>query len=130
MSAHLKQDKPHTANRLDDMKQSILGKPVSRIDGLAKVTGTATYSAEYTIENCAEGVLVPATITRGKVKRIDKDSVLAMPGVLAVIDDERPATHAAQGTANEAPRQSPRTVCYWGQPIALVVAEGSRGAGP
>ena len=123
MSAHLKQDKPHTANRLDDMKQSILGKPVSRIDGLAKVTGTATYSAEYTIENCAEGVLVPATITRGKVKRIDKDSVLAMPGVLAVIDDERLTTRAAQGTANEAPRQSPRTVCYWGQPIALVVAE-------
>ncbi|MFT6608365.1 MAG: xanthine dehydrogenase YagR molybdenum-binding subunit [Qipengyuania sp.] len=32
-------------------------------------------------------------------------------------------TRAAQGTANEAPQQSPQTVCYWGQPIALVVAE-------
>ena len=123
MSAHLKQDKPDTANRLDDMKQGVLGKPIPRIDGLAKVTGTATYAAEYSPENCAEGVLVTATITRGEVVRMDKDSVLSMPGVIAVIDDERLTTRAAQGTANEAPRQSPRTVCYWGQPIALVVAE-------
>lgn len=123
MSAHLKQDKPDTANRLDDMKQGVLGKPLSRIDGLAKVTGTATYAAEYSPENCAEGVLVTATITRGEVTRIDKDSVLSMPGVIAVIDDERLTTRAAQGTANKAPQQSPRTVCYWGQPIALVVAE-------
>ena len=46
-----------------------------------------------------------------------------MPGVIAVVDDERLTTRAAQGTANEAPQQDPRTVCYWGQPIALVVAE-------
>ena len=123
MSAHLKQDKPDTANRLDDMKQGVLGKPLSRIDGLAKVTGTATYAAEYPAENCAEGVLVTSAITRGEVTQIDKDVVLSMPGVIAVIDDERLTTRAAQGTANEAPRQSPRAVCYWGQPIALVVAE-------
>ncbi len=123
MSAHLKQDKPATDNRLDDMTQGILGKPVSRVEGLAKVTGTAPYSAEYPIEGCAEGVLVTATITRGEVTRIDKNSVLSMPGVIAVIDDERLTTRAAQGTANKAPKQSPRKVCYWGQPIALVVAE-------
>ncbi|WP_336985344.1 xanthine dehydrogenase family protein molybdopterin-binding subunit [Altererythrobacter aquiaggeris] len=123
MSAHLKQDKPDTANRLDDMKQGIIGQPLPRVDGLAKVTGTATYAAEYRMENCAEGVLVTATITRGEVTLIDKDSALSMPGVIAVIDDERLTTRAAQGTADEAPRQSPQTVCYWGQPIALVVAE-------
>ncbi|KLI63136.1 xanthine dehydrogenase family protein molybdopterin-binding subunit [Aurantiacibacter marinus] len=123
MSAHLKQDEPDTSNRLDNMRQGVLGKPLSRIDGLAKVTGTATYSAEYSPENCAEGVLVTATITRGVVTRIDKDSVLSMPGVISVIDDARLTTRAAQGTADEAPQQSPRTVCYWGQPIALVVAE-------
>ncbi len=123
MSAHLKQDKPDTDNRLDDMNQGVLGKPLSRIDGLAKVTGTATYAAEYSPQNCAEGVLVTATITRGEVTRTDKDSALSMPGVIAVIDDERLTTRAAQGTADEAPQQSPRTVCYWGQPIALVVAE-------
>ncbi|MGY8974531.1 MAG: xanthine dehydrogenase family protein molybdopterin-binding subunit [Sphingomonadales bacterium] len=123
MSAHLKQDEPDTANRLDSMKQGVIGKPLSRVEGLAKVTGTAPYAAEYPVDDCAEGVLVTATITRGEIVRIDKDSVLGRPGVIAVIDDERLTTRAAQGTANEAPQQSPQTVCYWGQPIALVVAE-------
>ena len=123
MSAHLKQDEPDTANRLDSMKQGVIGKPLSRVEGLAKVTGTAPYAAEYPVDGCAEGVLVTATITRGEIVRIDKDSVLDRPGVIAVIDDERLTTRAAQGTANEAPQQSPQTVCYWGQPIALVVAE-------
>lgn len=123
MTAFLKQDQPDTANVLDRMKQGIIGEPLPRIEGLAKVTGTALYAAEYRTDDCAEGVLVTATITRGTVTSIDKDSVLGMPGVIAVIDDERLTTRAAQGTASEAPQQDPRTVCYWGQPIALIVAE-------
>ena len=123
MTAHLKQDEPDTANRLDAMEQGIIGKPISRVEGLAKVTGTAPYAAEYPVDNCAEGILVTATITRGEVTGIDASSVMDMPGVIAVIDDERLTTRAAQGTANEAPQQKPRTICYWGQPVALVVAE-------
>ena len=123
MSAHLKQDEPDTANRLDGMKQGVIGQPLSRVEGMAKVTGTAPYAAEYPVENCAEGVLVTATIARGEVTGIDRDSVLGMPGVIAVIDDDRLITRPAQGTAGEAPEQGPRGIDYWGQPIALVVAE-------
>lgn len=123
MIAHEKQDKPDTANRLDGMKQGVLGKAISRLEGLAKVTGTALYAAEYPVENCAEGVLVTATITRGVVNAIDTKAALALPGVIAVIDDPRLTTRAAQGTADEAPQQDPARVCYWGQPVALVVAE-------
>ncbi|WP_100259696.1 xanthine dehydrogenase family protein molybdopterin-binding subunit [Qipengyuania seohaensis] len=123
MTVHLKQDKPDDSNRLDGMKQGVLGKGISRVEGMPKVTGTAPYSAEYPIADCAEGVLVTSTITRGKVVSIDKDAALSMPGVIAVIDDPAMTTRAAQGTADEAPQQEPGTVCYWGQPIALVVAE-------
>lgn len=123
MSAHLKQDEPITTNRLDGMRQGIIGKALPRIEGLAKVTGTAPYAAEYPIANLANGVFVTATIASGEVISIDRDAVLAMPGVLAVIDDPRLTTRAAQGTANEAPQQGPTKVSYWGQPIALVVAE-------
>ena len=108
MSVHFKQDEPDTSNRLDDMKQGVIGAPLPRVEGMAKVTGTAPYAAEYPVENCAEGVLVTSTITRGEVTRIDKDSVLSMPGVIAVIDDERLITRPAQGTANEAPQQKPK----------------------
>ena len=48
MSAHLKQDEPVTSNRLDGMKQGIVGQPLSRIDGLAKVTGTHASTTTYT----------------------------------------------------------------------------------
>ncbi|MEC7818807.1 MAG: xanthine dehydrogenase family protein molybdopterin-binding subunit [Pseudomonadota bacterium] len=123
MTAHLKQDEPDTENFLDTMKQGVLGKPVSRVEGLAKVTGTAPYAVEYPVENAAEGVMVTATIVRGEVVSIDKASALEMPGVLAVIDDERLTTRAAQGTAGEAPQQGPSKVFFWGQPIAVVVAE-------
>ncbi|MBL4641042.1 MAG: xanthine dehydrogenase family protein molybdopterin-binding subunit [Verrucomicrobiales bacterium] len=123
MSTHFKHDEPVETNRLDDMKQGVIGKPLPRIEGLAKTTGSAPYAAEYVIENAAEGVLVGATITRGEVLSIDHDSVLDMPGVLGVIEDPKLTTRAAQGTAGEAPQQQPGTVCYWGQPIALVVAE-------
>lgn len=123
MKHHMKQDEPVSDNFLDTTARGIVGAPVARVDGFAKVTGRATYSAEYPIENCAEGYLVTATITRGEVISLDSEVAHAMPGVIAVIDDSRLCTRAAQGTANEAPAQNPKQVCYWGQPIALVVAE-------
>ena len=41
MTVHFKQDKPDNSNRLDGMKQGVVGKSLPRIEGLAKVTGTA-----------------------------------------------------------------------------------------
>jgi len=46
MTVHFKQDKPDNSNRLDGMKQGVVGKSLPRIEGLAKVTGTAPYAAE------------------------------------------------------------------------------------
>ena len=123
MSAHMKQDEPVTDNRLDDMKQGVLGAPTRRIEGLLKVTGTAPYAAEYQVDDCLEGVVVTATIPKGEVTGIDRDSVTAMPGVVAVIDDPSLTARPAQGTAGEAPAQPARKVGYFGQPIAVVVAE-------
>lgn len=123
MTAHLKQNKPDKRNVLDGMKQGIIGKPISRSEGLLKVTGTATYAAEYHLENCLEGVIVTAPFAKGRVTAIDESSVMEMPGVITVISDERMIARAAQGTAGAAPLQKACDVDYWGQPIALVVAE-------
>ena len=123
MTHTVKFDEPDERNRLDHMAQGVIGKPLDRPDGPGKVSGAVPYSAEYAIENCLEGVLVNAAISSGKVTAIDKDAALAMPGVVAVIDDEKLATRAAQGGAGEAPEQNPRDIDYFAQPIALVVAE-------
>lgn len=123
MTGSLEMDRPDDRNRLDAMAQGVIGKPLDRPDGPAKVTGSARYAAEYAVENCAEGVLVTATISKGQVVAIDEASVRDMPGVIAVISDERMVARPAQGGAGESPVRNVRQVEYWGQPIALVVAE-------
>ena len=123
MTRHFKQDGATDGAALDAMAQGLLGKDVPRIDGLAKVTGTATYAAEWDQGDMAEGVFVTATIPRGRVTRIDDAKALEMEGVLAVLAPDRMTTRPAQGTAGEAPQQDPAQVFYWGQPVAVVVAE-------
>ncbi len=123
MTVHLKQDKPDERNLLDTMAQGVIGQPLNRPEGPLKVSGAATYAAEHRLDGALEGVLVGATIIKGKVLAIDNASVQQMPGVVAVISDKRMIARAAQGTAGEAPTHTIDTVCYWGQPVALVVAD-------
>lgn len=122
MSAHHKMDTKQP-DVLADMVQGIVGTAAPRRDGPLKVSGQAQYAAEFGDGSEAVGVLVRATVVKGKVTQIDEQALRAMPGVLAVITDERLLRNPAQGTANEAPVQGPRDVAYFGQPIALVVAE-------
>lgn len=114
---------PDERNLLDTMKQGVIGKPLDRPEGPLKVSGTATYSAEWKLDGCVEGMLVLADIPQGTVKSIHRDAVIGMPGVLAVLADEAMVRRSAQGTAGKAPVQDVHTVDYFGQPVALVVAE-------
>ena len=89
MTAHFKHDEPDTRNLLDHTVQGIIGKPLTRPEGLLKVTGSALYSAEYDVGDCLEGVLVTAPFAKGKITAIDERSALAMPGVVKIICDPR-----------------------------------------
>ncbi|MFW8595168.1 xanthine dehydrogenase family protein molybdopterin-binding subunit [Cribrihabitans neustonicus] len=122
MTEHLKMDKAQP-DVLDGMAQGTLGTPAPRREGPLKVCGQAPYAAEFGDGTEATGVLVRATIAKGRVTAMDKQAVLQLPGVLTVIDHARLLRNPAQGTANEAPAQGPDEVAYFGQPIALVVAE-------
>src|SRR5204862_4217589 len=57
---------------------SSLGKPTSRVDGRAKVTGVAKYAAEYNLADVAHGVVVSSAIAKGRIKRIDAGDALAV----------------------------------------------------
>lgn len=116
-------NQPDTRNRLDHMAQGIIGAPLDRPEGKLKVSGSAPYAAEYHLPQCAEGVLILAPIARGKVAKIDADSINHLPGILGVFADEAMLRRPAQGTAGKAPAQDASAVDYIGQPVALVVAE-------
>ena len=52
----LTMDKPHDTSLLDTGVQNVIGKPLPRVDGPKKVSGKATYAAEYKLDHLAYGV--------------------------------------------------------------------------
>ena len=84
-----------------------IGKPVSRVDGPAKVTGAAKYAAEFNEPNLAYGFVVSSAIAKGRIKSIDRTAALAVPGVIEVFaHDNRPSV--APRTRNIRTRQPRR----------------------
>ena len=71
---------------------SHLGKPASRVEGRAKVTGTAKYAAEYNVPGLAHGFVVSSTVAKGRIVRIHvADCASLVDGVLDVFTARAPA---------------------------------------
>jgi len=111
-----------------DPATGAVGTARPRIEGRAKVTGTADYAADVSMPDLAFGSVVVSTVSRARIHAIDTAAAEGSPGVLGVID---------HGTA---PRLNPEAghffgpdaallllqddvVPYAGWPLALVVAE-------
>ena len=116
------------ARLLDETGQGVIGTPMDRPDGPQKVSGRARYAADGTPEGTAHGVLVRATITKGRVAAIHADGIADLPGVIGVVSGPVFIRNPAQGMADAAPVQPGTRVDYHGQPIALVVAESFEAA--
>ena len=61
-----------------------IGQPISRVDGRLKVTGGATYAAEFDVPGQAHGAIVRSTITNGRIASIESAAAERAPGVIAV----------------------------------------------
>ncbi len=108
------------------------GMAVARVDGRAKVTGSAEYAAEIHAPDLAYGVVVSGTVAKGRIKRIDTEAARAVPGVLDVLTHENRPKMRSNDLAYKdmtAPGGSPfrplfSGEIFWsGQPVALVLAE-------
>ena len=75
---------------------TVVGTPVPRVDGPAKVSGAARYSAEISLAGTAYLAVVGATIASGRVVSIDAGAARAAAGVLAVLTAEDLPKIAAQ----------------------------------
>lgn len=111
--------------------KNIIGEDVSRLEGRLKVTGAATYSAEYALNRLVYAFPVQSTIAAGTIREMDTSEAERAAGVLAVI------TH--KNAPKLAPRPEPVTyqnrptraipvlqdvkVYEYGQYIGVVVAE-------
>ncbi len=108
------------------------GDAIARVDGRAKVTGAARYAAEHPAPDLAVGVVVGATIARGRIAALHLEAARAVTGVLAILSHEnRPKIRKLDLFYKDmtAPAGSPfkpfsgARILFSGQPVALVVAE-------
>ncbi|GHB81394.1 xanthine dehydrogenase family protein molybdopterin-binding subunit [Persicitalea jodogahamensis] len=107
---------------MEDVKKMV-GSPLSRIDGILKVTGKADYSLDHPIDNVAYAVLVKSTIAAGKIREVNSAQAEKTPGVLAVISHQNsPKLNEKGGIRGGALLQSPE-IKFFGQTIGMVVAE-------
>ncbi|WOI58031.1 xanthine dehydrogenase family protein molybdopterin-binding subunit [Palleronia sp. LCG004] len=105
------------------------GQPVTRRDGIAKVTGTATFAADNHPDGLLHAVYVPAAIARGRVADLDVSAAEAHPGVTHVFTPANRPDLA--GDPDDKPTRfsfrievlQDDTVRYAGQPIAIVLGE-------
>ena len=118
----MKFDTPATTNPIDQLK--VVGKPVDRIDGKLKTTGTAPYAYERhdVAPNAAYGVVVGAAIAKGKIVSIDSVAAKAAPGVLAIVIASE-VGRLGKAKRNTATLFAGPDVEHYHQAVALVVAE-------
>ncbi|KMS79435.1 carbon monoxide dehydrogenase [Streptomyces regensis] len=106
---------------------------VTRQDGPAKVTGAAVYAADHNVAEQLHAVLVGATVPAGRVSGYDVEEARREPGVVRVLT-ELPAVDKAFAelpspplATRFLPMQS-EVVHYFGQPVAMVLAESLEAA--
>ena len=113
------------------MTTAFIGQPVSRVDGRQKVTGAATYAAEFDQPGQVYGVIVRSTVANGRIASMDSTAAQRASGVLAVLTHRnapRLAYRRHKGLPDPATGERLHVlqddrVNHQGQPIALVIAE-------
>ena len=113
------------------MTTAFIGQPVSRVDGRQKVTGGATYAAEFDVPGQAHGAIVRSTVANGRIASIDSAAAERTPGIVAVLTHRNaPRLAYREHKAAVDPEVGERLhvlqddrVSHQGQPIALVVAD-------
>lgn len=100
----------------------------SRITGRAKVTGEATFIAEFRFPRMAYGYLVQSTIAKGKIRGIDVADAAKQPGVISVLSHlNLPKLAVTTPPPGAIPRPfyalTTDEIFFNAQPIAVVVAE-------
>src|SRR5437660_5748951 len=113
-----------------------IGQPISRIDGRQKVTGRASYAAEFDVQGQAHGAIVRSTIANGRIASIDGAAAERAPGVIAILTHRTaPRLAYSPHKAMVDPAVGERLhvlqddrVSHQGQPIALVIADTLEGA--
>ena len=122
---------PTAQNGTTENTISIIGRPMPRVDGPLKVSGTATYTSDHNFPGMLYAVPVPSTIAKGTITTLDTSAAEKMPGVKAVFRRENigrifrvPPNGDFSINIDEArPPFEDDIIRYYGQYVAVAIAE-------
>ena len=110
---------------------NVVGQPIDRVEGHLKVTGHATYTADWNIPGLTYAVLVTSTIAKGRIVSIDTTAATQVPGAIAVFTHKNRIALAKDPMKPDPAQHIDRAlqllqderVFYANQPVAMVVGE-------
>jgi xanthine dehydrogenase YagR molybdenum-binding subunit len=118
------------------VQQANMGAANSRIDGRAKVTGTAAYASDFPLGRPAYAFFVTSAIARGRIESFDLAAARDVPGLLDILTYEtlrgqvkKASFFAGGGHASTTirPLEGPE-IFHDGQIIAVVLADSYEAA--
>ena len=109
----------------------VIGKPIRRIDGKAKVSGKAIYSDDVILPRTLIGKVLHARYSHAKILRIDTRKAKELPGVVAAYtakDIKLNDKYFRMGATHDTWLLAEEYVRYIGDMVAFVVAENEETA--
>jgi len=103
-----------------------IGPDRNRVDGPAKVTGTARYAADWPVDGLTFGYIVQSTVANGRIASIDTSRARREAGVIAVMTHgSAPRVNTAATDANDRKMAALQedVIHYDRQPVAVVIAD-------
>lgn len=99
-------------------KLKVIGKRVTRIDALEKVTGKAIYTSDIKLPGMLYAKMLRSNVPHATISSIDISKAKSLPGVHAIHLIENSPKEGEENSNNKYPM-----VKYVGQPLAGVAAE-------
>src|SRR3954463_1117528 len=102
---------------------TVVGQSVPRVDGAAKVTGSAKYVADLAIPGAIEGKFLRSPYAHARIRSIDTREAEALTGVVAILtskDLDDIGHYLGRGKNKDQPIIATGRVIYAGQPVAAV----------
>ncbi|MDE3075334.1 MAG: xanthine dehydrogenase family protein molybdopterin-binding subunit [Chloroflexota bacterium] len=102
---------------------NVIGTSAPRVDGVAKVTGQATYGADVAFPGMLWCKFVRSTVPHARIVRVDTSRAKALPGVHAVITAEDIPNLLWGRWMRDMPVLARDRVRFIGEKVAAVAAE-------
>ncbi|MFQ5682990.1 MAG: xanthine dehydrogenase family protein molybdopterin-binding subunit [Candidatus Binatia bacterium] len=106
----------------------VVGKPTPRIEGRAKVTGGAVYSADVALPGMLWGKVLRSPFSFGRIEHIDTGKAFQVPGVKAVITGQDVTGMRIGRRIYDMPLLADGVVRFIGEKVAAVAAESEEAA--